>query len=679
MVARTAVDLLVLFVIMPSAWFVFQHKWLPPDAWHPITLFIFLAVVRSCAPYAASFQGSRIARILTRSFFSAYKHRWRPIQHVDELNLLSDDCIEKDEISQTADLARLAKLVAKALGACQQIGVDGLEGTREALEKEGFEQIGAGSGGYAVYECQRRVFSRQTADEGESMTMLLHVTPYGPSILDVMPRYIVLEFEDSVDRRQRWSEFISKQITEGPPVLEGYCYNGAFFSPHHFAELKQTYDKQLLAYDMACKAMCKPRTGRSPNPPSDLLTLKAFLVDGKPSWMRRKNLREGRELQGGVANVSRELKAMMSLSKGPNACCAPRGVILYFEGLDCAGKSSTGGLVEQALVDAGFAVDMRQYNRPPTAEEKIRPWMDRFETPDTSGTVALAVTNEGGGDHSITSAMLAKCVEHHHAALTWDRGPAGDFVYNPEFRALGMEERREKYREFMEFDRWCFENRILFLKLLFVTNRDSIASTLGKRLAQKHMAQDLETWLKSSRGGESEYGSIGFEGLDAIKLHIDPTDFVAFNNYQTNLRIFTNFALNTDLQENPWVVVNTTDRYNARKQLLHAFRVKLERFKTHQGICCEKQSGEDGPPSDTPAISEKEQLAKGFRKPLPIQLLVSLIGLLLLIFFYSENTTFGEPFKDTYIPGAAYFDEHGHFMTNLTDNLTAVMKGDFDD
>jgi len=224
LVARTVVDLAVLFVIMPSSWYIFQNEWLPPDAWHPITLFIILGIGRAVAPYVASFYGSWIARILTRSFFKAYLHRWRPVSYIDELNLLSDDCMEKDEISQTADLARLAKLVAKALGQAQQIGVDGMDGTREALEKEGFQQIGAGSGGYALYECRRRVFSRQTADEGAAMTMLLHVTPYGPSILDVMPRYIVLEFEDSVDRRNKWSEFISKKIIEGPPVVEGYWY-----------------------------------------------------------------------------------------------------------------------------------------------------------------------------------------------------------------------------------------------------------------------------------------------------------------------------------------------------------------------------------------------------------------------------------------------------------------------
>jgi hypothetical protein len=74
------------------------------------------------------------------------------------------------------------------------------------------------------------------------------------------------------------------------------------------------------------------------------------------------------------------------------------------------------------------------------------------------------------------------------------------------------------------------------------------------------MAKDLTTWLRacSSRGGEED---VLFEGLEAISAHIDPTDFVAFNNYERNLQIFSNFALNTDTEENPWVVVNTGDRY----------------------------------------------------------------------------------------------------------------------
>jgi hypothetical protein len=59
---------------------------------------------------------------------------------------------------------------------------------------------------YAVY--QYRYQSRSFALG--STTILLHVTPYGPSITDVMPYYTVLEYETSFDRRDKWSEFVSK-------------------------------------------------------------------------------------------------------------------------------------------------------------------------------------------------------------------------------------------------------------------------------------------------------------------------------------------------------------------------------------------------------------------------------------------------------------------------------------
>jgi hypothetical protein len=56
---------------------------------------------------------------------------------------------------------------------------------------------------YAVYQYQYQSVVGSTA-------ILLHITPYGPSICDVMPYYTVLEYETSFDRRDKWSEFVSK-------------------------------------------------------------------------------------------------------------------------------------------------------------------------------------------------------------------------------------------------------------------------------------------------------------------------------------------------------------------------------------------------------------------------------------------------------------------------------------
>ena len=108
------------------------------------------------------------------------------------MNLLSDDCQEKDEANQTADLVVIARRVATALGKVQVSGEgtgDGKVVVRqyEALIEEGFHQVGAGSGGYAVYTARFK-----------TTTILLHVTPYGPSITDVMPFYLVLEFGKNI-------------------------------------------------------------------------------------------------------------------------------------------------------------------------------------------------------------------------------------------------------------------------------------------------------------------------------------------------------------------------------------------------------------------------------------------------------------------------------------------------
>ena len=72
----------------------------------------------------------------------------------------SNVCCERDKICQTADLARLAKLVATVLGKAQQIGVDG------------FSQVGAGSGGYALYENHRSIWSTDAAEDFEYITIL---------------------------------------------------------------------------------------------------------------------------------------------------------------------------------------------------------------------------------------------------------------------------------------------------------------------------------------------------------------------------------------------------------------------------------------------------------------------------------------------------------------------------
>jgi hypothetical protein len=219
------------------------------------------------------------------------------------------------------------------------------------------------------------------------------------------------------------------------------------------------------------------------------------------------------------------------------------------------------------------------------------------------------------------------------------------------------------------------KNKILFVKLMFITNRDSIAGTLGKRLAQRKMSQDLRTWLKASYSDAPDTDVISMEGLDMIDLHIDPTDFIAFNRYQHNLRVFMNFALNTDTDANPWVVVNTTDRLSARKQvslrpccfhfalklysniliswlsqLLDVFEGQIDAFARAQaggsrswcsGLLC-PSGAEPEETTETPGITMSEMMDRKVKKGPNLSGTVALMALLILVFYYCENTTFGD-------------------------------------
>ena len=129
-------DVLVFYIVMPCSGWLFRN-WLSEEYWDPVSIFVSIGVLRACAPFAASFQGSRAGRFLTREFFKSFKLRWYPVMRVQQLNLGSDNCCELDEISENSDLAKVAKKVAKALGMSQRIGLDGMAGQAAALAEEG--------------------------------------------------------------------------------------------------------------------------------------------------------------------------------------------------------------------------------------------------------------------------------------------------------------------------------------------------------------------------------------------------------------------------------------------------------------------------------------------------------------------------------------------------------------
>ena len=183
------------------------------------------------------------------------------------------------------------------------------------------------------------------------------------------------------------------------------------------------------------------------------------------------------------------------------------------------------------------------------------------------------------------------------------------------------------------------DQNILFCKLLFLADRDSIAKTLGKRLAHSQICRDLHKWLDSSVGRH-----IDREGLDEIDQHIDPSDFVAFNSYHKNLHAFTTFARHTDTRAqtkltNPWLVINTSDRHPARVELLTMFSKELERFaavrsgkSTSEDVCQPVAVALGCAPAVPSMVSFKKHLNFRLRT-----LLLTMFMLLLISFYVSTK------------------------------------------
>jgi polyphosphate kinase 2 (PPK2 family) len=512
---------------------------------------VLFGVLRAILPFAMSFQGSRFGRQLTYNTFKYANYRWQPVQSIMTFH-------ERASVYQDTDLdpelLRLAREVAVAIGHGKDPSI-----TRKQLANVGFHVVGAGSGGYAVYRMQR-----------VGSVVMLHVTPYGPSILEELPRFIVLE--QYIGGTNDLTGNSIRQASK-PRLCHvcGYTYSGAYFQAQEWAALKVRYDRELENYSNACRIMgttLLPAHKRNMHdtkvatPPVDLKSLKAFLRTGRHPRKQRKDNRIWKSINAEVERMASVVAQYQARNQ------APPGVILYLEGLDCSGKSSTGMLISDALQRCSYSVEIAQHNRPPTSQQQMKPWMDRgrFQYPDDLYDNPNQVPP--------------------HACVVWDRGPAGDFVYGG-LHMLSTDEKLKRYEEFRQYDYNCRNEGVLLCKMFFVTDRDSIAKTLGKRLAHKKIARDLRTWLSANATDESFY-----KGLSEIETHIDPTDFVAFNHYEENLGRFAEFVRNTDFAalpkmdpsvsgyHNPWLVVNTSDRYAARMGIMKAFQKQLKAFTT---------------------------------------------------------------------------------------------------
>mmetsp|Transcript_28893 Transcript_28893/g.48498 ORF Transcript_28893/g.48498 Transcript_28893/m.48498 type:complete len:544 (-) Transcript_28893:13-1644(-) len=320
--ARDAVDIFSEFILLPVIFFLIDRQLVDHLHWHQAWVIIIMGIVRAVAPFMASFQGSRFGRFLTKSFFDASNDRWMPTMRINDVNMTTGDCVEYEEAGTAkfnADLVLLAKKFAGELSKDLESGENAPHHSSPHLEAAHFHIFGRGSGGYCVYRYQPPGISKTFSLYG----VLIHVTPYGPSIYDELPRYVVLEHRDVMDTRGTWSHLAAQYLYDEPEILEGYCFKGAYFTKYHFASMRDKYDEVMQAYTQSCKYLCS-RDGMKSHqkqevPPTDLLSLKTFIEYGKPMKKQRKHIRAYKELQHVVDHLAHTIQHKMAAASSSSS------------------------------------------------------------------------------------------------------------------------------------------------------------------------------------------------------------------------------------------------------------------------------------------------------------------------------------------------------------------------
>jgi len=225
-------------------------------------------LLRAVVPFASSFVGSRIGRQTTCLAINRLNFRWKVVQFVNGFVISAGTY---RPTSEDSTIINLATNVASAIGH----GNNPLL-VRQNLNDLRYDLIGSGAGGYMVYSSNILI--------GQDVRLILHVSPYGPSILDEMPRFIILEAREKSSK----STLLYR--------IEGFTYSGCFFTSQEWAALKERHDREIRCYDAACKYM-----GYKSNllfvalkslvpPPTDLASLKSLIRTGHcPRKKKRDN------------------------------------------------------------------------------------------------------------------------------------------------------------------------------------------------------------------------------------------------------------------------------------------------------------------------------------------------------------------------------------------------------
>jgi hypothetical protein len=336
-------------------------------------------------------------------------------------------------------------------------------------------------------------------------------------------------FKLELDSKRIGAHTALKVELEGPekggkkPKKEGVAVEGTILPPELWHTMKARVEATMDEFASGLKLL-----GKDPLPTS-FDGVKALIDSGRGAKVKQKEAVQDAQIAAALAELQAKIEDMKA--KG----IAPKKVVVYVDGPDGAGKSSTGAIVLQALAAAGYTTSAVPF-KAPTAEERSQHWLKRFK------------------DNGVPQGEFQ--------AVLWDRGPAGDTVYGPRTPA----EVAKMADEFKNMEQDLAKDGVLMLKLHIFADPEKQAETFGKRLGRQAVADEIEGRLIKA----GKLTEVGKNQLDVVRHKIDGDDFralVRFAEYQAKFKRFSKAA--------GMRMIDATKRHDARLEIISAFSSDL--------------------------------------------------------------------------------------------------------
>lgn len=315
---------------------------------------------------------------------------------------------------------------------------------------------------------------------------------------------------------------------KGGPEVDRHAVlmGGALIPRKLFARMEEKLGDVLSTFEAALEAH-----GKKPLP-TTFDQLKGFIEGAKTGKAKAKDAVEDAAVQAQLDVLTARLEALQAEGR------APQNIVVYTDGPDGAGKSSTGAIVLQAIAKAGYSTDAVSF-KAPTAAEREQHWLQRFQ------------------DRGVPS--------EPRSARFWDRGPAGDAVYGPRTAA----EVKTMAKEVRALEKSLAADGVLLFKVHIFADAPKQAETFGKRFARQAAADRIEGLLEK-RGQLTEPARAA---LDNIRSKVDGDDLRALVGFDEIQAKFLRFS-----EQAGYHVVDASDRHAARLAIIAALSADLEAF-----------------------------------------------------------------------------------------------------